>query len=238
MKDMKMKYKAIFIDIDNTLLDFDEYVKESLKNGFKEFGICEYDDSKYEIFERENTKLWRDLENKLITFEELKAIRFNKVFEALGVSFDGVKFETYFRNFLNKSAIPVKGAMELIEYLKTRYIVCLASNGPFDQQVGRIRLARMDKFTDYYFISEDIGHSKPSEAYFDECMNRLNKDRANPISKEECIMIGDSLTADIKGGMNYGMNTIYFIKKGEGSNISSITPTYTVKELIEIKNIL
>lgn len=88
--------KAILLDIDNTLLDFDAYVKDSMKSGFKKFGLGTYKDSDYNTFTVINNGLWHEIEEGTLTFEELKKIRWNKVFDALGISFDGVLFEKYF----------------------------------------------------------------------------------------------------------------------------------------------
>ncbi|MEI3536191.1 MAG: hypothetical protein V8R16_05505 [Bacilli bacterium] len=88
--------KVIFIDIDNTLLDFDEYVKETMKNGFKHFSLKEYQPYMYDIFTQENNKLWLQIEKGELTFQELEKIRWNNIFKALDISFDGVLFEKYF----------------------------------------------------------------------------------------------------------------------------------------------
>ena len=147
--------KVVFIDIDNTLLSFDEYVKLSMREGFDKFGLREYENWMFGVFLGINSKLWRQIENKEITFEQLGQIRWNMVFEKLDIDFDGVEFERYFRDCLRESAIPVDGAYEMLDYLRDRYILCAASNGPSNQQINRLRLGRMlDYFTAVY-VSED-----------------------------------------------------------------------------------
>jgi len=110
--------KVIFIDIDNTLLSFDGYVRESMRNGFREFGLRSYEPWMYDVFKEENDKLWCMIERKELVFEELIKIRWNNIFKRLGIDADGPAFETYFRSRLNESAIPVDGAMEMLEALK------------------------------------------------------------------------------------------------------------------------
>ena len=122
--------KVIFIDIDNTLLSFDEYVKQAMREGFEKFGLGEYRGEMFGVFLGINAKLWRAIEKKEITFEELGQIRWNMVFEKLGIDFDGVVFEDYFRARLRESAIPVDGAYEMLDYLSSKYTLCAASNGP------------------------------------------------------------------------------------------------------------
>ncbi len=204
--------KVIFLDIDNTLLSFNEYVKQTMKTGFAEFGLKAYEPYMYDLFTEENNKLWRQIEDGTLTFQELEKIRWNKVFEAIGISFDGVVFEKYFREALHESAIPEEGAYELLEYLSQKYIVCAASNGPYEQQIHRLEIANMRKYFDYIFVSEQVGASKPATAFFDYAFREINQDREEPIAPEECLMVGDSLTSDVEGGRRYGMNTCLYQK--------------------------
>lgn len=227
--------KAILIDIDNTLLDFDAYVHESMKSGFEKFGLGECNEHTYSVFHTVNNGLWKEIEQGTLTFEELKKIRWNKVFEALDISFDGIFFESYFREYLNESAIPVKGAKELLEYLKGKgYVLCAASNGPFDQQCNRLKIGGMYEYFTYLFISGEIGFSKPAHEFFDVCFKKINE--KSVVKKDEILMIGDSLSADIEGAQNYGFKTCYFNIKGK--NFDEALADYAVNELEEIQKIL
>lgn len=231
--------KAYFLDIDNTLLDFDEYVKCAMKDGFQRFEIVEYEPWMYETFIRENNKLWRQIEEATLTFEELKKIRWNIVFRELGLSFDGPTFEEYFRAYLHESAIPVPGAYELLEFLQGKGIICAASNGPYDQQIHRLELADMRKYFDYCFVSEKIGVSKPAKEFFERGFAIMNEGREKAIRPEECLMIGDSLTSDIAGGIAAGMKTCFYERK-PGSHVfaEGVGPDYVITDLKEIKNIV
>ena len=202
--------KAVFIDIDNTLLDFDEYVRTTMIEGFSHFGLKPYEPYMYEIFHTENDKLWHDIELGRLTIPELRKIRWQNVFNALGIDFDGPTFEAYFVEALNDSAIPVKGAYELLEGLKDRAILCAASNGPYEQQLHRLRKADMLKYFSHCFISEDIGANKPTGSFYEESFRRLNEGAAEPILPGEVLSLGDSVTSDIKGGIDYGMKTCYY----------------------------
>ena len=127
--------KAIFIDIDNTLLDFDAYVRTTMEQGFAHFGLPAYHPEMYHTFTAENNKLWRQIEEGTLTFAELQKIRWNNVFAALGIHFDGPAFEHYFRAALHESAIPVPGAMELLQSLSGRALPSLL----------RLRLPRAER---------------------------------------------------------------------------------------------
>lgn len=224
--------KVIFLDIDNTLLSFNEYVKQTMKTGFAEFGLKAYEPYMYELFTEENNKLWRQIEDGTLTFQELEKIRWNKVFEAIGISFDGVVFEKYFREALHESAIPEEGAYELLEYLSQKYIVCAASNGPYEQQIHRLEIANMRKYFDYIFVSEQVGASKPATAFFDYAFREINQDREEPIVPEECLMVGDSLTSDVEGGRRCGMNTCLYRKEAGASVLEGVHVTADLKELM------
>lgn len=218
--------KAVFIDIDNTLLDFSGYVRETMETGFAHFGLKPYEPYMYDIFRHENDMLWRQIELGELVFDELKKIRWRNVFRALDIEFDGPTFETYFRDALYNSAIPMPGAMELLEILSSsgRYIICAASNGPYEQQLHRLEIAGMSQYFDYVFISERIGVSKPAAEFFDRAFAELNEGREveDRISPDKTVMVGDSLTSDMAGGRNYGMKTCYYSRgKATGSDSNS-----------------
>ena len=227
--------ELVFIDIDNTLLDFDEYIRRTMREGFAHFGLKPYEPYMEEIFHRENGKLWRQIEQGTLTFAELERIRWNNVFAALDIDFDGTVFETYFRAALYDSAIPVPGAMELLEALHGKYPLAVASNGPYDQQLHRLELAGMKRYFDWFFISERLGASKPAAAFFDGAFAQLNEGRAAPLPPEKCVIIGDSLTSDMAGGRQYGMKTCYYRRPGapEGADV-----TWQVTDLRQIPTLL
>ena len=217
--------KAIFIDIDNTLLDFDAYVRESMRAGFARFGLRPYEPWMYDIFVRENDKLWQAIERSELTFARLQEIRWNTVFRALGIEADGIAFERYFREALHESAIPVNGARELLEALRDRYLLAAASNGPYEQQLHRLALAGMKDFFDWFFISERIGASKPSKLFFDEAFRQVNEGRETPILPEDTAIIGDSLTSDMAGGRGCGLKTVYYRRPGAAPANDSVDVT-------------
>lgn len=229
--------RAIFLDIDDTLLSFDGYVREAMKSGFEAFGIAPFEEGMLSVFHQVNSELWHRIEAGELSFGELLKIRWNLVFQALGLQGDGEKFEAYFRDRLFYSAIPVEGAKELLDYLHGKYILCAASNGPYHQQANRLKEGRMLDFFDHLFISEEIGFSKPSREFFHACMQRLNEGRAEPISAKDVMVIGDSLSSDIAGGIGYGMQTVYFNPR-QKEIPSEVKPNFTVGTLKEIEEIL
>lgn len=100
--------KVILFDIDNTLLSFNAYAKESMKSGFEKFEIGTYEDRMFSVFNQINTDLWQLIEKGKLDFKELQKKRWNMIFEYLGISADGIAFEKYFQECLFESAIPRK----------------------------------------------------------------------------------------------------------------------------------
>ena len=206
--------KAIFIDIDNTLLDFDAYVREAMTEGFKAFGLPPYEEWMLGVFLRINGEFWRGIEDGTLTRAQLRENRWNAIFAALGIDFDGPTFETYFRARLRDSAIPVEGAAEMLDYLQGRYVLCAASNGPWEQQTNRLKTAGMAGYFRHVFVSERLGAEKPAAAFFDRCMAELNAGRAEPILPGEVLMLGDSLSSDMAGSIAFGMQSCLFDRSG------------------------
>lgn len=229
--------KVILFDVDNTLLSFENYVRESMRAGFAEFGICEYREEMFDVFTRINDGLWHSLEKGEITFEELKRDRWNLIFRELGVEWDGPAFESWFRARLNVSAIPEPGAKELLERLRGRYLLGVASNGPYEQQINRLRVGGMLDFFTCCFISGEIGAAKPSPAFFSAAMERLSAFFPQPLLPEEVMIVGDSLTSDIKGGRDCGMRTCLYNPKGKPVPERD-GPDVSVRSLAEVENVL
>lgn len=227
IKDMK---KYIFLDIDNTLLDFNKSSKESIIQGFDKFGLT-YQNHIYDVFIEINDDLWEQIERKEIDKDTLYKIRWNLIFKELGIDFDGHIFEEYFIKSLDYIAVAVEGALELLEYLSKKYTVYLTSNAPYQQQITRLKIADMLKYVDKVYTSEKIGHSKPSKEFFDFCIQDLNI-----VDREEIVIIGDSYTADVQGGINSNIDTIWFDRTNKSR--LDMQASYRVSFLHEILNIL
>ena len=224
------KYKVVFIDIDNTLLDFNACAKQAMMESAEEMNIS-LPDNVLETFLPINNSLWARIEQGTLTIDQLHEIRWNTVFSAIGITGDGPKFEQLFKKNLFYTAVKVDGAKELLEYLSQKYIVCAASNGPYEQQEYRLNKAGLLPYVSKVFVSERAQVSKPSALFFDYCFAQLND-----IKPQECIMIGDSLTADIGGAKSYGMSTCWF----DYYNTDKTTPLadHKITHLLDLKNIL
>ena len=213
--------KVVLIDIDNTLLSFTGYVKEAMREGFSLFGLKPYTEAMFPVLKSINDSLWGQLEQGTLTFEELEKCRWDMIFKELEIDFDGMTFEEYFRKKLYYSAVPEDGAEDLLKYLSRKYTLCAASNGPYEQQINRLKIGKMDEYFTCCFI----------------CISVLRDTEYPDLVPEEVIVIGDSISSDISGGRDYGMHTCLYQKSGALERDDS-GAEYVIRNLAEIKNIL
>jgi YjjG family noncanonical pyrimidine nucleotidase len=191
-----------------------------------------YNEEVFETFITENVKIWKRLESGDINKTYLRANRWNIILQKLGIDYDGTIIEKRFENGVALGAYPVDGAYELLDYLKEKYELYVVSNGLKFVQESRVKIGKYDKYFKALFLSEDIGVQKPDTKFFDCCHKLLGYP-----DKSDIILIGDSLSADIKGGNDFGIDTIWFNIHSE-KNTTEIEPTYTVNTLKEIESIL
>jgi HAD superfamily hydrolase (TIGR01549 family) len=232
--------RVVLIDVDNTLLDFDGYVKFAMKTGFEQFGFIKYEDWMYDEFCVINHGYWSAYEKGEVSYEYILNNRWDSVFEKLGIVGDGVAFEKFFKGTLFNNAILINGAIDALKYLSGKYVVCTATNGPFEQQKNRLEISGINKFTTIDFISEQMGVQKPKKEFFDYAINELNayfKSRGeNELSKDEIIMIGDSASSDINGAKNSGIKACYFDKNKVGKIPQNAD--YSIDDWLQINRIL
>lgn len=223
--------KAILIDIDNTLLDFFKSARKTIKILFEQKGI-EYSEKVSDTFIEINEGLWKKIEKQQLTKTEMHKLRWKLILEKLNIDYDSDIMEQDFRTLLSEVAEPVDNAYKLLDYLKSKYRLYAASNSSFEHQKKRLTQSDMLKYFDKIYVSETVGALKPAKEFFDFCLADI-KD----VTTDEVVMIGDSLTADILGGVEYGIKTIWF--NPDGLDIPSYPiPDHTVKSLLDIKNIL
>lgn len=226
-----MTIKAVLIDIDNTILDFDKCSEEAIKQTAEYFGIT-LPENYFEVFSECNDKLWYLLEKGIITKQDIYDRRWVEIFKRLGIEADGIAFDNTFREKIRNIAIPVEGAEELLQYLSEKYPVFCASNASRERQEYRLGTRGFHKYISGIFTSEDIGFQKPAKEFFFACVSALY-----PVKPSEIVMIGDSVNADIIGAKNFGLKTIWFNFRNDTYNDYNFTD-YTVNNLADIKSII
>ena len=196
--------KAVLLDIDNTLLDFNECSRIAMKKAFESHGLA-FREEVYPTFLTVNEGLWKAIERGEYTRAQLHKERWNIILQKTGYDYDGEKIERDFLANLYDCISIIDGANEIVEYLSSKYYLCTASNAPNDQQYNRLKLAGFYPYLKKVFTSEAIGISKPQKGFFDACFSQMEG-----ITPDETVMIGDSLTADIRGAKEYGLKTIWY----------------------------
>ena len=221
--------KFILFDVDNTLMDFHECARLAIIQSFEECHLP-FDDNVFDVFKTTNDFLWHQYDIGKLTRQKLFEIRWQLIFDKIGIDFCGNDFEQIFLKNLSQQSTKIDGADEILQYLKPKYTLCVASNAPYDLQMSRLNLSGLIKYFDHIFISEKIGFQKPTKEFFDFCFDKLG----NP-SKKDVIMIGDSPVADISGGSEYGITTCWFDKNRTKRQINA---NFCITNLLQLKDIL
>lgn len=200
-----MTYKFLLFDLDHTLLDFDTAEDVALTQLFKEEGIEDIQAYK-DYYVPMNKSLWKDLEQKRITKAELINTRFAKLFAHFGIIKDGSYLAERYQFFLAQQGQIFSGAIELLDTLTERgYELYAATNGITAIQTGRLAQSGLAPYFNQIFISEQLKTQKPDGLFYEKIGQQIDG-----YSKEKTLMIGDSLTADIQGGNNAGIDTIWY----------------------------
>jgi 2-haloacid dehalogenase len=225
-----MKYKVIIIDLDNTLIDFDRMEVGSLTMSFDEFGIKwtkEMVDDYIDI----NNGLWAQLEKGNYSKEEILVLRFKELFRRYDIHIEASAMNKKYLSNMRYHVHLYDHAIEILESIQDATVVCM-TNGVKSAQEAKFDEAKLYPYFDHIIISDEVGVHKPNVGIF-EYMRQLVGD----VSKEEMIIVGDSLTSDIKGGNNFGIKTVWFNPKGK-SKFKGVHVDYEIKRLIELKEIL
>lgn len=226
-----MKYEVVLFDIDDTLFDFKKAERHALHHTFTQFGLphgaTEYKASYDEI----NNVLWREAEEGHITTAQLRVERFKRLFAVHKLDFNSDDFSAAYLRYLGEGAFLIDGAAELCGMLSDCRLAII-TNGIKEVQTSRLQLSPLRHMFEQVVISEEVGCQKPQAGIFDHAFTKL------AISdKSKVLMVGDSLTSDIQGGHQYGIDTCWFNPGGK-TNTSGVQPTYEIKNLMELKDII
>ena len=222
---------SVFLDLDDTILDFHKAEAEAIAITLRGAGI-EPSAENVALYSRINAALWRKLEEGAITRPRLLVQRFEELFAALGVEGDAEATRHCYEDHLGRGHWFIPGAPELLETLKGKYELYLASNGNVHIQKGRLDSAGIRPYFKNIFVSEEVGHNKPSKAYFDVCFAAIEG-----FDKAKAIIVGDSLSSDILGGINAGIKTCWFNPQGKPGR-EDIVPDYEIRALWELPELL
>ncbi len=202
------KYSFLLFDADGTLLDFDKCEYEGLRLAFSELGLP-FDDGVHSVFNAVNKRLWHDYDDGKITREKLLTLRFAVTFEKIGLTADPVLVENRYRNRLGEQAFAMDGAIEILKYLKNRYRLFIITNGIKKTQHLRLKASGIEEYFEKVFISDEIGFNKPQKEFFDVAFSAIEG-----FDRTRAMVIGDSLSSDIQGANNAGVDCCWFNPAG------------------------
>ena len=225
---MAANYYCILFDLDGTLLDFSAAEKIAIAGTLEMFGLSGSDEN-CSLFSEINASLWAQLEQGQIKKDRLLVQRFSQLIERLSAGGDAIRMNNEFMTRLSAAAMPFEGAQEVLAELAEFATLTLASNGMQAIQMSRLERSGLAPYFDEVFISEKVGATKPNPRFFETVLRRLGIQ-----NREKVLMVGDSLTADIKGGIDAGIDTCWcdFSRAG---NDTGIVPTYTIHSLEQLK---
>ncbi len=225
------KYELIFLDADDTLFDYKAAEKNALRTAFAGHGIA-ISDQTIADYAKINKQLWLDYEKNLITKDNLRTERFRLLFDKLNYRLDEKEFSSCYLKCLADSSQLFKESEEICKYLHSKYTTAIITNG-----IGMVQRSRLEKscikdYIDYLIISEAANCSKPNVGIFDYAETIINFHE-----KDKMIIVGDSLSSDILGGINYGIDTCWINTDGR-KNQTEIKSLYEVDSLKSITEFL
>ena len=228
-----MNYRYLLFDADNTLFDFDKCEKEAFLS-LSDLDPIAFNDSTFVLYHKINDELWKKAEKGMITKAALKTERFRLFFNSIGICIDDQSVQNYAKEYVSRLScqnVLVEGAYGLLEYLYTYYDIYIITNGLASVQRKRFANSSINKFIKGLFISEEIGYDKPDVRYFIHVMSSIGS-----LDTSDYLIIGDSLSSDIKGAENAEIDSVYFNK----SKVVTYSPTskYNICSLGELKLVL
>lgn len=227
------KYTTLLFDADRTLFDFDAAERDAFGIVMKAHGI-QLNDGDFEKYVGMNSEMWDMLGRGEITKDYLLENRFGLFFESIGktVSTPSAQLNAEYVDVLADCSNLFDGALELCRELSGEYDMYIVTNGVSHTQKKRFYLSPIHEYFKDIFVSEDAGAEKPRREYFDYVFARIGEDK-----REASVIIGDSLAHDILGGINYGIDTVWYDPKHIG-NSTDIIPSATVHDYEELLGLL
>ncbi|WP_127846702.1 YjjG family noncanonical pyrimidine nucleotidase [Psychroflexus aestuariivivens] len=218
----------VFFDLDHTLWDFDKNSGLTFETIFKKHAVDLPLDEFLRVYEPINAKYWKLFRENKILKEDLRFSRLNEAFEVLKFSADSnlveALSEAYIKHLPDHNFLFPDAELTLA-YLSNKYKLHIITNGFQEVQHKKLRNSKINTFFKTITTSEDAGVKKPDKIIFEFALNSAQ------VSKNNSIMIGDNLEADVQGAKSFGMEAIFF---GKDENYQG----WQVQNLKDLKTIL
>ena len=229
-------YDIFLFDADHTLYDFDKAEKYALQTTFETCGFP-YDQVVYTKYKEINNSVWSAYEKGELAGDDFPSIRFARLFQAFGITYDAKAFDIQYLTALGNASFLLEGAVEICQQIVAKgKPIFIITNGIQKTQEARIKHSLIQPYISRTFISGAIGYQKPDRRFFEYVLARIPS-----VRKEKILIIGDSLSADIAGGNNIGIDTCWY--NPHGTKISQkertlsgapIKPTYEINCLQQV----
>jgi YjjG family noncanonical pyrimidine nucleotidase len=226
-------YTCILLDADNTILDFDMAERQALTDTLVHYELP-HDSAAYELYHKVNTELWAALARGELSRNKLFDIRFSRYLQALGAAdiSKSVEMNSYYESQLALHPDVIPGAIEALRELGEVATIAIVSNGAVKVQQQRLADSGVADYVDGTFISEQVGAAKPSAKIFETALRELGI-----TNRSRVLVVGDDLLADIKGGLNAGLDTCWVNFKAQ-DNTETVHPKFTVQSFEELYRIV
>ena len=228
---MKKHYAWLFFDADGTLFDYNRAEATAFRKAFALLKF-QFEESYLDTYQRINRELWKALERHEVTPAVLRLRRFELLLEALQITGSADALNVAYVEQLGLCTDLIDGAYEVLQTLSKTSRIAIVTNGLEAVQRSRMRHSTIHPFINELIISEEVGAAKPHPAFFDAAFARTGSPR-----KSEVLVIGDSLTSDIRGGVNYGIDTCWYNPASEAEPVS-LPITYQISHLRDLLELI
>jgi 2-haloacid dehalogenase len=199
-----MRYHWLLFDADGTLFDYDAAEAQALRSAFSDVGLP-YQDGALVAYRRFNGAVWSEFEQGSMSAATLRLRRFELLFAELGHDVDVPAFSPLYLGHLAEGVQLLDGAEAVVRALHGRAHMTIITNGLKDVQRPRFARSALDGLFDHVVISDEIGAAKPTAAFFEHTFDVIGRP-----PKERVLVVGDSLTSDIRGGNDFGVDTCWY----------------------------
>ena len=237
------RIRVLLWDVDNTLLDFNAAEKAAIRASFDHYGLGPCTDEMVSTYSAINVRYWEMLERGEWSKKQVLEDRFTEFFGLYDLHVDSVAdFNVYYQTRLGETIVFQDEGDTIVRSLRGKVLQCAATNGTKEAQSRKLRNSGLDRLLDRVFISEDVGVEKPGAAYFDAVLREaevLLAERGDgaPLRRGQVMIVGDSLTSDMRGGNNAGILCCWYNPRGL-VNDKGVRVDHEIRDLRRVPELL
>lgn len=222
-------YTTLLFDVDDTLLDFKKAEKAAVSKTLENIGLTPTDEV-VKTYSDINAALWEKYQKKEITKNRLVVKRFEELCSVYNLNLNAEEINQNYLENISSGFFEIEGAKETLAKLNEKYETYAVTNALLWVSTSRLKGSGFYPMFKKVFNSDEIGASKPNKEFFDVVFANITE-----TDKSKILIIGDSLSSDILGGINAGIDTCWINPDGQSTNLNV---TYNIKSVTELLNIL